>query len=95
MERLNPCVFLTEEYEAHVKKQEAVFRTEVTATVQEPKPGDLPPMVVSTMEPMATSVISGQVGASRATSGRRAHLMAQISCYYNSSELTACILNQM
>uniref|UniRef100_A0A0S7EPU5 non-specific serine/threonine protein kinase n=2 Tax=Poeciliopsis prolifica TaxID=188132 RepID=A0A0S7EPU5_9TELE len=39
-----------EEYEAYMKKQE------VTAPVQEPKPGDIPPITVDTM----TTVISGQ-----------------------------------
>lgn len=57
-------VLLTEEYEAYMKKQEATFKTEVTAVVQEPKVGDVPPVVVTTMEQMTTTIISGQVGAS-------------------------------
>ncbi|XP_049450272.1 titin-like [Epinephelus fuscoguttatus] len=49
-----------EEYEAYMKKQEATFKTEVTAVVQEPKVGDVPPVVVTTMEQMTTTIISGQ-----------------------------------
>lgn len=54
---------LTEEYEIYMKKQEATFKTEVTAVVQEPKVGDIPPVVVTPME-QTTTIISGQVGAS-------------------------------
>ncbi len=46
-----------------MKKQEATFKTEVTAAVQEPKVGDVPPVVVTTMEQMTTTIISGQVKA--------------------------------
>lgn len=56
-------VLLTEEYEAYMKKQEATFKTEMTAMVQEPKVGDVPPVVVTTMEKMTTTIISGQVRA--------------------------------
>ena len=49
---------LTEEYEVYMKKQEATFKTEVTAVVQEPRVGDIPPME------QTTTIISGQVGAS-------------------------------
>lgn len=59
---VNCLFFLTEEYEAYMKKQEATFVTEVTAVVQEPKVGDIPPVVVTTMEQMTTTIISGQVG---------------------------------
>lgn len=52
-----------------MKKQEATFKTEVTAMVQEPKVGDVPPVVVTTMEQMTTTIISGQVGLSFATDG--------------------------
>lgn len=55
---------LTEEYEIYMKKQEATFKTEVTAVVQEPKVGDIPPVVVTPMEQTTTTIISGQVGAS-------------------------------
>lgn len=50
----------------YMKKQEATFKTEVTTTVQvqEPNVGDVPPVVVRTMEQMTTTVISGQVGQS-------------------------------
>lgn len=44
-----------------MKKQEATFKTEVTTVVQEPKVGDVPPVVVTTMEQMTTTIISGQV----------------------------------
>lgn len=60
---------LTEEYEAYMKKQEAAFKTEVIAVVQEPQVGDVPPVVVTTMEQMTTTIISGQVGMSLATDG--------------------------
>ncbi|TDH06470.1 hypothetical protein EPR50_G00113810 [Perca flavescens] len=50
-----------EEYEVYMKKQEETFKTEVTTMVQEPKVGDLPPVVVTTMEQMTTTtIISGQ-----------------------------------
>lgn len=62
-------VLLTEEYEAYMKKQDATFKTEVTAVVQEPKVGDVPPVVVTTMEQMTTTIISGQVDASLAMVG--------------------------
>lgn len=56
------CFFLpTEEYEAYMKKQEAMFKTEVTSIVQEPKVGDIPPVTVTTMEKITTTIISGQV----------------------------------
>lgn len=51
----------TEEYEAYMTKQEAAFKTEVTTVVQEPKVGDVPPVVVTTMQQMTTTIISGQV----------------------------------
>lgn len=51
----------TEEYEAYMKKQEAMFKTEVTSIVQEPKVGDIPPVTVTTMEKITTTIISGQV----------------------------------
>uniref|UniRef100_A0AAZ1XXF4 Ig-like domain-containing protein n=1 Tax=Oreochromis aureus TaxID=47969 RepID=A0AAZ1XXF4_OREAU len=47
-----------EEYEAYMKKQEAMFKTEVTSIVQEPKVGDIPPVTVTTMEKI--TIISGQ-----------------------------------
>lgn len=53
--------FPAEEYEAYIKKQEATFKTEVTALVQEPKVGDIPPVTVTVKEPMTTTIISGQV----------------------------------
>ena len=46
-----------------MKKQEVTFKTEVTAVVPEPKVGDIPPITVTTMEQMTTTIISGQVGA--------------------------------
>uniref|UniRef100_A0AAX7U5F3 Ig-like domain-containing protein n=1 Tax=Astatotilapia calliptera TaxID=8154 RepID=A0AAX7U5F3_ASTCA len=49
-----------EEYEAYMKKQEAMFKTEVTSIVQEPKVGDIPPVTVTTMEKITTTIISGQ-----------------------------------
>lgn len=53
-----------------MKKQEATFMTEVTAVVLEPKVGDVPPAVLTTMEQMTTTtIISGQVGAALATVG--------------------------
>lgn len=52
-----------------MKKQEATFKTEVTAMMQEPKEGDIPPVVVTTMEQMTTTIISGQVGLSLTTDG--------------------------
>lgn len=55
-------MLLTEEYEAYMKKQEATFKTEVTTMVQEPQVGDTAP-VITTMEQMTTTIISGQVGA--------------------------------
>lgn len=45
-----------------MKKQEATFKTEAATVVQEPQVGDVPPVVVTTMEQMTTTVISGQVG---------------------------------
>lgn len=54
-------VLPTEEYEAYMKKQEAMFKTEVTSIVQEPKVGDIPPVTVTTMEKITTTIISGQV----------------------------------
>lgn len=62
-------LLLTEEYEIYMKKQEATFKTEVTAVVQEPRVGDVPPVVVTTMEQMTTTIISGQVGASLGLTG--------------------------
>lgn len=59
-------VLPTEEYEAYMKKQEAMFKTEVTSIVQEPKVGDIPPVTVTTMEKITTTIISGQVGESLA-----------------------------
>ena len=57
-----PCsVLLTEEYEAYMKKQEVTFSTEVMALVQEPKVGDVAPVVVTTMAQTSTTIISGQV----------------------------------
>lgn len=56
----------TGEYDAYLQKQEATFRTEVTAVVPEPKVADVPPIVVSRMEQMTTTVISGQVGVASA-----------------------------
>ena len=53
--------FLTDEYEAYIKKQEETFKTEVTTVVQEPKEGDVPPVVMTTMEKITTTIISGQV----------------------------------
>lgn len=50
------CFVSTEEYEALMKKQEAIFKTEVTAMVQEPTAGATP------MEQTAT-ITTGQVGA--------------------------------
>lgn len=50
-----------------MKKLEETFKTEVTAMVQEPQVGDVPPIVVTTMEQMTTTIISGQVGTSLAT----------------------------
>ncbi len=61
-------VLLTEEYETYIKKQEATVKTEVTTVVQEPKVGDIPPVVVTTMEQM-TTIISGQVEALWAMTG--------------------------
>lgn len=52
-----------------MKKQEEAFKTEVTAPVPEPMVGDLPPVTVTTMEKITTTIISGQVGASLATEG--------------------------
>ncbi|RVE61151.1 hypothetical protein OJAV_G00167850 [Oryzias javanicus] len=49
-----------EDYETYMKKQEATFKTEVTAFVQEPKVGDIPPVPAPTMEQMTATVISGQ-----------------------------------
>nr|XP_046259560.1 titin-like isoform X2 [Scatophagus argus] len=49
-----------EEYEAYMKKQEETFKTEVTAVVQEPKLGDVPPVLITTIEQMTTTIISGQ-----------------------------------
>lgn len=49
-----------------MKKQEATFKTEVTAMVEEPRVGDVPP-VVTTKEQITTAIISGQVGESSAT----------------------------
>lgn len=49
-----------EEYETYMKKQEAAFKTEMIAIVQEPKVGDLPPVTVTTMEKITTTIISGQ-----------------------------------
>lgn len=54
-------VLVTEEYEASMKKQEATFKTEVTAVVQEPRSADVPPVTVMTMEQRTTTIISGQV----------------------------------
>ncbi|KAF7659178.1 hypothetical protein LDENG_00002630, partial [Lucifuga dentata] len=48
-----------EEYEVYMKKQEATFKTEVTAMVQEPKPADVPPIITTAME-RTTTIISGQ-----------------------------------
>ncbi len=62
-------VLLTEEYETFIKKQEATVKTEVTTVVQEPKVGDIPPVVVTTMEQMTTTIISGQVEALLAMTG--------------------------
>ena len=61
--RLVSCddCFLTDEYEVYIKKQEETFKTEVTTVVQEPKVGDVPPLVVTTMEKITTTFISGQV----------------------------------
>lgn len=56
----------TEAYEAYMKTQEATFKTEVTAVVQEPKVGDIPPI---TVEQMTTTIISGQVRGSLVTAG--------------------------
>lgn len=64
---LNRVIFfysLTEEYETYMKKQEATFNAEAATVVQEPQVGDVPPVVVTTMEQMTTTVISGQVGMS-------------------------------
>lgn len=47
-----------------MKKQEATFKTEAATVVQEPQVGDVPPVVVTTMEQMTTTIISGQVGMS-------------------------------
>lgn len=55
-------ILSAEEYEAYVKKQEATFKTEVTAFVQEPKVGDIPPVPAPSMEQMTATIISGQVG---------------------------------
>lgn len=75
---LRECfVFLTEEYEVYMKKQEATFTTEVTAVVQEPKVGDVPPVVVTTTEQMTTTVISGQVRTSLACHGNLEHINQQ------------------
>ncbi|KAM4608731.1 titin-like [Polymixia lowei] len=50
-----------EEYEVYMKKQEATFKTEVTAMVQEPMVGDVPPVVITAMEQRTTTtIISGQ-----------------------------------
>lgn len=57
-------IFVTEEYEIYMKKQEATFKTEVTAMVEEPRVGDVPPVVVMTKEQITTTIISGQVRAS-------------------------------
>lgn len=61
---LKGFVLLTEEYEAYMKKQEETIKTEVTAMVQEPQVGDVPPVVVTTIEQMTTTIISGQVRSS-------------------------------
>lgn len=42
-----------------MKRQEATFRTEVTAMVEEPKVGDVAPIA---KDLTTTTVISGQVG---------------------------------
>lgn len=57
----------TEEYELYMKKLEAASMAEVTTMVQEPQVGDVPPIVVTTMEQMTTTIISGQVGPSFVT----------------------------
>jgi len=57
-------VLLTDEYEVYMKKQEATFTTEMTAMVQEPRVGDVPPVVITRMEQMSTTIVSGQVRAS-------------------------------
>ncbi|KAM9710356.1 LOW QUALITY PROTEIN: titin-like [Menidia menidia] len=49
-----------EEYEVYMKKQEVTFKTEMTAMVPEPTVGDIPPVTVTTMEQMTTTIISGQ-----------------------------------
>ncbi|XP_078142269.1 titin-like [Centroberyx gerrardi] len=49
-----------EEYEIYMKKQEATFKTEVTAMVQEPMVADVPPVIVTMMEQRTTTIISGQ-----------------------------------
>ncbi|XP_028847169.1 titin-like [Denticeps clupeoides] len=53
-----------EEYDVYVKKQEATFKTEVTTMVQEPKIGDVPPVVVSEYEKLqkteAITFMAGQ-----------------------------------
>lgn len=50
------------EYEAYMKTQEATFKTEVTAVVQEPQVGDVAPVVLTTTKQMTSTIISGQVG---------------------------------
>ncbi|CAG5962721.1 unnamed protein product [Menidia menidia] len=49
-----------QEYEVYMKKQEVTFKTEMTAMVPEPTVGDIPPVTVTTMEQMTTTIISGQ-----------------------------------
>ncbi|KAA8578943.1 hypothetical protein FQN60_006035, partial [Etheostoma spectabile] len=50
-----------EEYEVYMKKQQETFKTEVTAMVQEPRVGDLPPMEqTTTTTTTTTTIISGQ-----------------------------------
>ncbi|KAL2081285.1 hypothetical protein ACEWY4_023138 [Coilia grayii] len=55
-----------EEYEAYMKQHDVTYKTEVTAIVQEPKAGELPPVIVSEYEreqfltQKKTTYISGQ-----------------------------------
>lgn len=60
-------MYLTEEYEAYMKQYDVTYKTEMTAMVQEPKVGEVPPVVVSEygqeqfVTQRMTTYISGQV----------------------------------